>query len=580
MTDDRTPPGPSRLRTLGPIALAYAVATLLTGAYYWGDSVDYAECVLDGNHFWDFGHLYWRPLGWLLAKGLLPLTAHLGAADDRAGVLMLLGTVCWLSGLGSILLLRQMMADAGMRAWAADLAALAFLVSQTFLNCTQTALAYVPGLCCLLLGCRLLLRAAGCQPPHPQPLSPKGARGEKPETSGRLALGAGVALAAALGFWFPYVWALPAAGLLPLLIGFDRARLRLCVLAAAACALVVALTNAAALAVQGIWTVEGARAWAAKSGHGISGIGGVPRMFFGLARSFIYLGEDGTLYRRYLARDPLNPVSLLDLARASLWQIGLFYLFLGALMVGLARSGRGRLLALLAIAAAPTLAFAVAWQGGDMERYLPLYPFLFLALAALLGDDRVPRLCKGAAFAFFLIAAIANAPALARPVLERRQEKLSAQAAELAPLVVPGSRMFTVNDEVAWLRRNYPLNPLGHRLPMEGVIPPNTGGAGQWRTEMCKRMEKIWNRGGDVWVTRRLLSPSPRADWLWVEDPRSDLNWATLHGFFKDLDIDGLIAGDEGFVRILPTAANRERLARIGLADAPRALLSQGGDHE
>ena len=43
-----TPPMPGWFRTLGPAAVAYLVATPLTGAHFWGDSVDYAESVLNG----------------------------------------------------------------------------------------------------------------------------------------------------------------------------------------------------------------------------------------------------------------------------------------------------------------------------------------------------------------------------------------------------------------------------------------------------------------------------------------------------------------------------------------------------
>ncbi len=555
MTDERTPAGPSRARTFGPALLAYPIATALTGAHFWGDSVDYAEGALDGNHFWDFGHLFWRPLGWLLGQALLPLTPSLGAADERAGMLMLLLAVCWLAGLGSLLFLRGLLAEAGIRPWPADLAALAFLVSQTFLNYAQTASSYVPGLCCLLLGCYLLARAA-----------------RRPEGSGRTAVWAGLALACALGFWFPYVWALPAAGLLPpLLGGIDRARVRLTVVTTIACAAGVALTNAAALAAQGVWTAEGALAWVKASQHGITGIAGFPRMVFGLARSFVYLGEDGTLYRRYLGKDPINPVTLLDLVKASLWQIGLFYLFLGGLVLGLARSGRGRrLLVVLAVAAAPTLAFAVAWQGGDMERYLPLYPFLFLALAGLFGGERVPRWCQGLAVAFFAVAAAWNAPALARPVLERRHQELSARAGELVPHIRPGSRVFTVNDEVAFLRRNYPLNPLGHRLPMYGVVEPGKTALAPWRTWMRKRVLDTWERGGDVWVTRRVLSPTPRPEWLWVDDQATDLRWAHVHGFFNNLETVEAVGGEDGYVRLAPTEANR------ALLKAPRARFALG----
>lgn len=80
--------------------------------------------------------------------------------------------------------------------------------------------------------------------------------------------------------------------------------------------------------------------------------------------------------------DPYNPVPLGDLLRFSLWKLALFYAALAALVVQLARSPMGRrALALLAVCGAPVLGFAVFWQGGDIERYLPLYPMLFLALA-------------------------------------------------------------------------------------------------------------------------------------------------------------------------------------------------------
>jgi hypothetical protein len=268
-------------------------------------------------------------------------------------------------------------------------------------------------------------------------------------------------------------------------------------------------------------------------------------------------------------------VTLPDLLTCvSLWQIGLFYLFLAGLVVGLARSGQGRrLLALLTVAAAPTLAFAVAWQGGDKERYLPLYPFLFLALAVLLGDGRVPLPCKGIAVAFLAVTAAANCPVMARGELDRREQEWSVQAEALLPRLRPGSCLFLVYpwDEIGVLNRDYPCNPLGHRLTTDSAIPLNVRRAAQWQAVMCRRMETIWDRGGDVWVTRRLLNPVPRPEWGWVEDPSSDLRWATLHRFFAELEAEELPAAGELFVRILPTEANRERLARMGPAE-PRAL--------
>jgi hypothetical protein len=522
------------LRAYGPAALAYLLATALTGAHFWGDSIDYAEGALTGHEFWDFGHLFWRPLGWLLLK--LTPAGLFDSAEERVRPLLLLLGVCWLAGLGSVLFLRAFLRESGVRSWAAELTTLFFLLSQTFLNYAQTASSYVPGLCGLLLGCFLLARAA-----------------RRPERSSGTAVAAGAALAAALGFWLPYLWALPAVGLIPLFLGgWQRSQLRLSFVAALSCAALVALMNAAALAAQGITTVDGALAWIKASQHGIHGINGLPRMVFGLARSFIYLGEDGTLFRRYLGKDPLNPVGPFDVLQ-SVWPIALFYLFVGGLVFALARSAVGRrMLTLLLVAAVPTLAFGIAWQGGDMERYLPLYPFVFLAVAGLFNDPRRPRLCQGLAVVFFLVMVGYNAPALLRPVLERRQQELAAQANELVPRLRPGSRVFTVNDEVAKLRRHYPLNPLGHRLTMCAVHEAGTTRVAEWRALLCRRMRTTWEQGGDVWVTRRVFRAKPQAEWLWVEDRRSELRWSHVHEFFKDFETIEVVGGEDGYVRLRP----------------------------
>src|SRR6202030_3009590 len=107
-----------------------------------------------------------------------------------------------------------------------------------------------------------------------------------------------------------------------------------------------------------------------------------------------------------------------------LWKLALFYLLLLALGIGLLRSPRGRrLLGLFAVAALPTIGFAVAWQGGDLERYLPLYPFLFLAVAGLFSLERVPFVCRTAAFVFFLAAAASNVTVMARPARWSEQQR-------------------------------------------------------------------------------------------------------------------------------------------------------------
>jgi hypothetical protein len=551
MSDAVSPP--SRLRIYGPVVAVYLLATAATGAYFWGDSIDYAIEVLADLRFWEFGHLFWRPLGALLA--VVPPALLPGESDHRMAIVLLLTCVCWLSGLGCVVWLRGLLRWSGLNGWPADLAVAAFILSQTFLNFTQTASSYVPGLAMLLLGCYLLARAAAQEQPSPWS-----------------SIGAGAALAAAVGFWFLYVWALPAAVLLPLLLGgFDRPRFRLTVRAALVCVLLLGLCYAVPLAALHITSLHGLRAWIDDASHGVARVRGLDRAVFGFSRSFIHMGQDGVLFKRFLRHDPLNPTSAVDLLRLSLWKLALFYLFLLALAVGLARSPRGRrLLGLLAVAAVPTIGFAVAWQGGDLERYLPLYPFLFVAVAGLFALERVPLICRATALFFFAAMIVSNVPVMARPVLWREQQRLAARVEGLQPLLKPNSRVFFVRDEIEGLTRNFPLHSPRGTLPLEGAVTPGLEGNEHWRDKLARRLLEIGDQGGDVWIARRLLAEKPRPEWNWVEGDDRYLSWRDLQAFFQALEMEEEVGGADGFVRLTPSASNRRRLHELAKDTTPK----------
>src|SRR5579872_7230273 len=132
--DAVSPPG--SLRTYGPAVMVYLLATAVTGAYQWGDSIVYAIEIRAGMRYWEFGHLFWRPLGTLLAA-LVPPSYVPCAQDERTAILLLLVAVCWLSGLACVVWLRGLLRWAGVNGWPADFAVAAFILSQTFLNYTQ-----------------------------------------------------------------------------------------------------------------------------------------------------------------------------------------------------------------------------------------------------------------------------------------------------------------------------------------------------------------------------------------------------------------------------------------------------------
>jgi hypothetical protein len=228
--------------------------------------------------------------------------------------------------------------------------------------------------------------------------------------------------------------------LAPLLLdGITRDRLRLVAQTTLITGLAVGGIFGLAALSQGLYTVAGVRDWIASSSHGAANRG-LPRAALGFARSFISLGNDGILFKRFLVRDPFNPVSLTDLLRVSLWQLGLFYLFIGALLLTLVRKPPGRRYLLYWLAGSlPVLIFGVLWQGGDMERYLPLYPALFLVLGYALEQGQ--RWFRAVALSFFVLAALANLWAMAKPRLAVREQATYAAGSArraLAPAKQPG----------------------------------------------------------------------------------------------------------------------------------------------
>ena len=539
------------LRPHGLVAAAYLAATAFTGAGFMGDTADYVESLLTRVEFWEFGHLVWRPMGWLVLQVSRPLTPSMAAGDPRAEAAFALIAINWIAGLVAVLLMRAWLSRISKREWVATVATLAFVFSHAFLNFSQTGSSYIPGLMLLLLGLYLLARA-----------------GERPERSTPAALLAGAALAGSVAMWFPYVFVVPAALVSPLfMFGFDKLRMRLAVRSALTFALTASLAYGAVLANLGIYKPAGVRTWVAASSHGVT-TGGPSRVVLGLSRSFIDMGNDGVALKRFALHDPINPVSLFDLLRLSLWKLGLFYLFLCAIVINLFRSTQGRrTLGLLAAGTVPLLIFAVEFDGGAVERYLPLYPLIFLAFSCSLFSDRSRPSLKYAALAFVIAATVTNVSALANPVLDRRQEAAVGRVKDLLPLLARDSRLVVINqqDELLNFRRAFPFNPLNTRLDLRvyPVVSVNTAQVDTWREKFATLAVSDWERGSDVWISRRVLSARPLAAWSWVEGDDRRIGWNDIHTFFADFEVQNTAEDDDGFVMLVKSPKNERLLAMV-----------------
>jgi len=546
-------------RLLGWIA-AYAILAWLTRAYFMADTVDYVAAVYLHDRgvnylFWDFRHLFWRPLGWTLLHLLGPWMSSFTGGEPRIAVLYIFLALDYLSGLASVFLLRDLLRRFQLPAWTIEFSSFAFVFSFAFLNFIHAGTSYIPGLMFLLLGICLIVHSSEV-------------RSSEPGFSPYLQAAAALSLALSVCMWFPYVFAVPGALTLPLFYRNPRPRPWSDVLRSTVLCLVFGLVAyGLVLAHLHIYSPTGARGWINQGASSVAGVQGVSRAIFGFVHSFIDLGKDGVLVKRYMLHDPYNPVALRDLARFSLGKLALFYIALLAVILQLARSQAGRsIIAISAVSAGPVLIFAVFWFGGDIERYLPLYPVFFLALASALAEDR-KGIVKVLAVAFLALAVVSNVLALSRQKLDHQQQMVVDRIQPLLPLLKPSSRVVEVDihDDLVNFSRSYPLNPINRNAELSNypLLNPGTPQTRHWRPDFAARVTATWNDRGDVWLSRRLLASSPKADWDWIENSDPNVRWKDLPAFFSQFDVGPAVGGEDGFSMLLPTPKNQGLVAAL-----------------
>src|SRR5215510_1250361 len=193
------------LRNHGFIVAVYVFATWFTKPWLMGDTTDYVDSIFahqQGRYlqFWEFGHLFWRPLGWLAYRLFNPLTSLIFAGDERAKITFTLISINWIAGLVGLLFFRFLLSRVCDKAWIINVAAISLIFSAAFLNYGQTGSAYVPGLALALAAGTVLVR--DCERGH----------------SIVNAVIAGALLSFAVCLWFPFVLIVPAALTLPLFL--------------------------------------------------------------------------------------------------------------------------------------------------------------------------------------------------------------------------------------------------------------------------------------------------------------------------------------------------------------------------
>jgi hypothetical protein len=279
------------------------------------------------------------------------------------------------------------------------------------------------------------------------------------------------------------------------------------------------------------------------------------------------MGNDGILFKRFLLHDPFNPVSFSELFRLSLWKLALFYLFMASIVVNLLRNKAGKqVLGLLIVSMIPVMVLALLLEGGAVDRYLPIFPFIFLALAFSLSSNTSVRGLNAIALAFFAAAMVTNVSVLATSVLKRQQELAATRIRELQPQLKSQSLVLTVNlrDELVNFNRSFPLNPINlnseHPLHVGSLIAPGSENVPRWRKDFASAALAAWKNGGDVWMSRRVLSPRPQPEWGWVESDDPRVSWTDIYTFFSQFEMGQSAGGADGFMLLLLSPQNEKIL--------------------
>ena len=544
-------------RLLPPVAIyvaIYVAILAVTRAAYFGDTVGYAQNILAFDRdrtaglkdFWDFGHLLWRPLGWLLFRAFGGWFSYTKTGESNLTVVALLIAVSILSGLIAFLLVQALATRFLDRGWAAGFVAVAFVCFHGFLNYVQTGSSYIAGLMWLTLALWLAVRGT-----------------EDDRRARAYSILSGAAAALSVLFWLPYIVAVPGV----LAVFVVRRRIGLAAVTLASAAVLTCAGYAVALVALDIHTFTALREWATASGHGSAQTRRLLRMASGLPRSFLWIGDEGALIKRYLLHDPYTHVTLSEIVLEQFWRLVVFYAAAGAMLWVLLRASGGRLvLWILAAAAVPVLLFAVlVFEPGSIERYLPLYPFLCLAVAFCLSCYRQHRVAVAGVVVFLSIAILLNVAALSRSSVLAHHRPTRERALSLENKVGPQGlvALLSLADDLYQLAVSFPFDPAVRRtsLPVYDVVQVSNARVLTWRREFAQKALHSLDQGQAVWVSKRLLAERPEPSWGWTEGDDPNVSWKDLRPFFSRLNYSEDVGGSDGFLRLAASDENKAFLS-------------------
>jgi hypothetical protein len=553
-------PAQSKAFPYAALSLVFVLLFAWIRPQYGGDPADYAlkahtfltqPSLSATRGILEFGHLIWRPAAaavTVLCGKAVSAWAHIDPPLVPLAALIALNAIF---SLGACLLIYKM----GHRLsgpMAGGVVALLFLTTNAVLTYLRSGYSYLPGFAMQVLAVSIILAIPA---------------------SRRLGLRAfllGCALAAAICLWVPYVVTVPGVIVLAVLWetgGLSRPeRFRLAILASFWLAAITGLAFGGAILLNEFRSWQQVAEWIRDSSHEWAQTRRLARLVTGLPRSLLALQDETVMLKRLYLHDPYAPVTWRAIVMAVEWKPPLFALAMGALGWILAKTEEGRRLLIANLCAwVPLIFFSVAvFEPGSPSRFLPGFALLFAGLAYAAGRVSRREPAGWILAVFFLVMLALNLSAVSPAARKASDRNAMARLEAYSQVWKPNDVLVLLDfrDPIFRFQNADPFHPFSQAaFRVLDAIEPGTLRGQRFRQVFAMEAESAWQRGGDVWISRRLIAERPLPDWNWVEGDTPGVGWRDLSGYYRQFATDAETGGEDGFLRVAASPANRLLLA-------------------
>ena len=540
-------------------ALIYVISVAFTTPFIIGDVVTFSGEILRAraggaplSTLWEFGHLFWRPLGYVLAGPALAWIPAGIAPVPNLQISAALAIFSLIAGFICTLVVYDLSQRLTGNPWKAQIPVFVLVWSAAFLTYSQSGSSYIPGLGFFMAGLWVELTARGSKQ--------------------RAAIVSGCLFGMAPLIWMPYLYAMPAAWCARRFISVsgkpaertDWGWREMAIAAVTTGAIVFAGVSTGAI-LAGVRSPTELVQWVAAASHGMRQNRTLIRAISGFTRLAIDLRQDGVYLKRFALHDPYNPVGKFGVLLL-LWKIALFYGFCGciAALNWSSRAKRSALIPLLLAAAGGVVAAVAIFEPSSPERLLPVLPFLLISLAAGWSSPsrlRQPLQCAIAAGALLIFAI--NIPSFV-PRLEPGYQRAIAQMSDFRRHAAPADEMVAITGAepvIQWMV-GHPFQDVrnGSAIRSYHLIDPIKTDVGRWRSVFAERTLNSWCHGREVWVEKAVQTAAPADQIMWVEGDNPAVHWKDLPAFFAAFGFNAVTPGPRGFLRLAHTPQNVELL--------------------